>query len=196
MRVKTAWFKQAHQPRPASQTGSVLALTIWRLAEQAVAGLSRAGYDIVTPERGLRILAEMGAFLLHAADRMLYRRVPEAERAGLLQACGSRLAEIMEQNVHDLSGDDGFDYRASFIDLLNRRGTEYAAIAGDAAGFPLRRQLASCVRELMLEGDRHWITDQVMESEAPRALATLERAIDGFYPPPAATAPERQKASD
>jgi hypothetical protein len=185
VRVKTVWFKQAEAPRGAANVASVLASTIWRVSDRAVDGLSKAGYEIVTPERGLRIVAEMIAFLLHMADRMVYGRVPEAERAALVQGTGARLAEIMEENIHAIAGADGFDHRADLIAFVNRRGAEYSAFECDPArpSFQVLRFLASAVRELMLEHDAHWVGDEIMEIQAPEALATLAKAVDGFYPP-------------
>jgi hypothetical protein len=35
----------------------------------------------------------------------------------------------------------------------------------------------------MAEADQHWVADQLMEIQAPEALGTLKKTIDGFYPP-------------
>ena len=186
LRVKTVWFKQAAGQRPAGEVGSVLASTIWRVADNTVTGLSKADYDIITPERGVRIIGEMAAFLLHMADRMLYGRVADDERAKLVQATGVRLADVMVQNIRAMVSDDGFDYRANFIDMLNRRGAEYADFTCDPAqpSFPVLRFLALGIRELMAGADQHWVADQVMEIQAPEALGILKKTLDGLYPPP------------
>lgn len=185
LRVKTVWFKQAASGRPAEEVASVLAATIWRLADNAVTGLSKADYDIITPERGLRILAEMAAFLLHVTDRSVHGRIAEGARGRLVQATGARLADVMVENVLAIVGDDGFDYRANFVDMLNRRAAEYAEMAFDPArpSFEVLRYLALAVRELATEADQRWVADQVMEILAPEALGTLKKTLDGFYPP-------------
>ena len=184
LRVKTVWFKKDAE-RPARELASVLALTLWRLADRFVDGLSKADYDIVTPERGVRIIGEMAAFLLHMSDRMVYGRIPEAERGRLIQSTASRLAELVVENIRALVVDDGFDYRANFIAMLNRRGADYASFECDPAkpSFPVLRYLALAVREVMIEADQHWVADQIMEIQAPEALGTLKKTIDGFLPP-------------
>lgn len=186
LRVKTVWFKKDGEQRPARDVASVLASTIWRLAERTVDGLSKADYDILTAERGVRIIGEMAAFLLHMSDRMVYGRIPDEERGGLIQGTATRLAEIVVENIHSLVVDDDFDYRANFIDMLNRRGADYASFecAPAQPSFQVLRYLALAVREVMLEADQHWVADQVMEIQAPEALGTLKKTIDGFYPPP------------
>jgi hypothetical protein len=183
LRVKTVWFKNAGG-RSAAEIGSVLASTIWRLADNAVSSLSKADCDIVTPERGIRIVGELAAFLLHMSDRMVYGRVPEAERAQLIQGTGRRLAELVRDNIREMVGDDGFDYKANFIDMLNRRAADYATFecAPEKPSFALLRYLGLAVRELMLESDQPWVADQIMDLQAPEALGTLKRTIDGFYP--------------
>lgn len=184
LRVKTVWFKKAAGPRSPAEVGGVLASTIWRLADNAVTGLSKADYDIITPERGIRILGEMAAFLLHLTDRTVHGRVGKDERARLVQATGARLADVMVENIHAMVGDDGFDYRGNFIDMLNRRAAEYAEFAFDPAqpSFDVLRYLALAIRELAAGADQPWVADQVMEILAPEALATLAKTIDGFYP--------------
>ncbi len=186
LRIKTVWFKNAGG-RSAAEVSSVIASTIWRLADETVTNLSKADFDILTPERGMRILGEMAAFLLHMTDRMLYGRVPEAERAQLVQHAGRRLAEIAEENVRQIVGEDGFDYKANFIDMLNRRAADYATFEATAEnpGFPMLRYLGLAVQELMLESDRHWVADYLMDVYAPEALGALKKQVDGLLAQPA-----------
>jgi len=184
LRVKTVWFRKEAGARPPAEVATVLASTLWRLADNAVSGLSKADYDILTAERGVQVIGEMIAFLVHMADRMVHGRIPEPERAALLQATGMRVAELMAENVRAMVGEDGFDYRANFVDFLNRRGADYATFEFDPArpSFPVMRYLGLAIRERMTEADRHWVADQVMEFAAPEALGTLKKTVDGFYP--------------
>lgn len=197
LRLKTVWFKNAGG-RSSAELASVLASTIWRLADNAVTNLSKWDCDIITPERGMRILGEMAAFLVHMTDRMLYGRVPEEERARLVQSAGKRLAQIVHDNIREMGADDGFDYQANFIDLLNRRAADYATFecAPDKPSFPLLRYLGLAVRELMLESDQHWVADQIMDIQAPEALGTLKKTVDGLLAPPPARREQRSIAGD
>ena len=192
LRVKTVWFKNAGG-RSSAEIASVLASTIWRLADNIVSNLSKWDCDIVTPERGMRILGEVAAFLLHMSDRMAYGRIPEAERAQLIQAAGRRLAGIVQDNIREMFGNDGFDYQANFIDLLNRRAADYATFecAPEKPSYPLLRYLGLAVRELMLESDQPWVADQIMDIQAPEALGTLKKTVDGLLAP----APSTQRRS-
>lgn len=184
LRLKTVFFKNAGG-RSSAEIASVLASTIWKLSDEVVANLSKWDCDIVTPERGMKILGEMSAFLLHMSDRLAYPRLAEAERARFIQAAGRRLAEIMQDNIRAMIGDDGFDYKANFIDLINRRATDYATFecTPEKPGYPILRYLGLAVREHMLESDQHWVADQIMDIQAPEALGMLKKTVDGLLSP-------------
>ena len=68
--------------------------------------------------------------------------------------------------------------------MLNRRGAEYATFECDPEqpSFQVLRFLALAIRELMTDADQRWVIDQVMEIQAPEALGTLKKTLDGFYP--------------
>ena len=195
IRLKTVFFKNAGG-RSTAETASVLASTIWRIADEVVTNLSKWDCDIVTPERGMKILGEMAAFLLHMADRMAYGRMPEPERARFIQVAGQRLGEIVQDNIRAMVGADGFDYKAKFIDLLNRRAADYATFecTPEKPGYPILRYLGLAIREHMLDSDQHWVADQIMDIQAPEALGMLKKTVDGLLAPPAA-GPRRQAVS-
>lgn len=182
LRVKTVWFKKVGEIPSPEKTGSVLASTVWRLSDAVVINLSKADYDIITPQRGFRIIGEMIAFLSHISDRMLHGRIEETQRAALMQALGVRLAEVMAENIVAVTGDDGFDYKANFLQFLNRRAGEYAQFEFDPAkpNFSVLRFLGHCLLEIMEERDQPWVIDQIMELEAPQAIETLQKTVDGL----------------
>lgn len=197
IRLKTVFFKNAGG-RSSAETASVLASTIWRVADEVVTNLSKWDCDIVTPERGMKILGEMAAFLLHMADRMAYGRMPEPERARFIQVAGQRLAEIVQDNIRAMVGADGFDYKANFIELLNRRAAEYATFecTPEKPGYPILRFLGLAIREHMLESDQHWVADQIMDIQAPEALGMLKKTVDGLLAPESARPARRTVSGD
>jgi hypothetical protein len=197
MRVKTVWFSKQGARAPA-EIATVVASTLWRLADTLVDNLSKAGYDIITPARGFKILAEVLAFGLHLSDRAAHGKLSAEERAALVQGIGSRLGQLMEENVRPLVGEDGRDYRAEFIDMLNRRGEDYATFdfPENGASFPALRYLGAQIREVMDEHDQHWIMDQVMDIEMPEVLGTLKKTLDGLFSPAGATPAPRRMSGD
>lgn len=186
-RVKTVWFKKDGVQRGAEEVATALATTIWRMADRAVDDLSKADYDIVTPQRGFKIIAEMTAFAVHYVDRLVYGRLGEAERARLVSALGRRLAEIMEDNILSFTGgqkDPDYDYKQGYIDMLNERMAEYAhyEFSADQASFQALRFLSLQIRDVMEKSDQSWIQDQIMDIEMPQMMGTVKKQVDGFYP--------------
>ncbi len=186
MRVKTIFFKRQGE-RPIEDLASVVASTLWRLADELVDNLSKVEYDIVTPARGFKIIAEVTAFGLHVCDRRAHAELAPEKRAALIQSIGKRLADTMEQNVRPLVGQDGRDYRAEYIDMLNRRADDYATFDFPVTGasFPALRYLGQQIREGMEVHDQHWIMDHVMDIEMPALLGQLKKTLDGLFSPDA-----------
>ncbi len=186
LRVKTVWFKK-HGERPAEEVATVLASNIWRLADKAVDNLSKADFDIITPERGFKIIGELTCFLVHFVDRLAFDRMDDAKRQDLVSAVGVSLAENMERNILELTDgrrDPDYDYQDGYIDLLNRRMADYSEFEfpDDKASFQSLRFLSLMVREGMEKSDQTWIQDQLMDIEVPEMMGTVKKSMDGFYP--------------
>ena len=183
IRVKTVWFKKDGE-RTADEIASAVATTTWRVADKAVDNLGRENYDIITAERGFKLIAEFLAFLVHYCDRMAYATLPSERRMAVLQAVSHRLGEVMEQNVHSMVGkDDGRDYKKEFIDFLNRRFEEYAAFEfpeDDKASFPALRFLGLQIRDEMGDNDKTWVMDQIMDIEMPEMMGTVRKSFKGL----------------
>jgi len=188
-RVKTVWFKKEGGQRAADEVATALATTIWRMADRAVENLSKADYDIVTPQRGFKIIGELTAFAVHYVDRLVYPRLPEAERVALITALGKWMAGVMEDNILDFTGgvkDPDYDYQQGYLDMLNARMAEYAhyEFPADKASFQALRFLSLQIREGMEKTDQSWIQDQIMDIEMPEIMGTVKKQVDGFFPPP------------
>lgn len=188
VRVKTVWFKKEGE-RPVEETASVLSSALWRLADKAVDNLSRAEYDIVTPQRGFRILGELTCFLTHYVDRLVYGRMDDDRRAALITAIALQLAGVMEGNILDFTGgqkDPEYDYQQGYIDLMNTRMADYSEFEfpTDKASFQALRFLSLQIRDVMEDSDKTWIQDQLMDIEVPEMMGATKKAVDGFFPAP------------
>jgi hypothetical protein len=183
IRVKTIWFKKDGERTPEEIAGAV-ATTAWRVADKAIDNLGRENYDIITPDRGFKLIAEFLAFLVHYCDRMAYATLPPERRAAVLQAVSNRLAEVMELNVREVVGkDDPRNYKQEFIDFLNRRFADYAEFEfpdDDKASFPALRFLGLQIREEMGDDDKTWVMDQIMEIEMPEMMGTVRKSFKGL----------------
>lgn len=181
MRVKSRWNDKGKERTPEDIAGA-LAFIAWRIAGNAVLNLENEDYQTDTQAQRLDIMAELLAFLVHLVDRLAYGKIDEADRQRYIGALGLRLAETMQDNRVDAQG--AGEYRAAFVDLLNRRMDDYAELpfADGGPGFGMRRYLGDRVAQAM--GPRHnkWITQQVMDIEVPEALETLHKALRNLLP--------------
>lgn len=183
VRVRTIWFKK-DDARSAEEIATVVAATIWRVADKAVDNLGRENYDIITPARGFKLIAEFLAFLVHYCDRMAYATLTPERRIAVLQAVANRLGEVMEQNVREVVGkNDPRNYKQEFIDFLNRRFADYAEFEfpdEEKASFPALRFLGLQIRDEMGDNDKTWIMDQIMDIEMPEMMGTVRKSFKGL----------------
>ncbi|MBN8771858.1 MAG: hypothetical protein J0I46_09890 [Thiobacillus sp.] len=183
IRVKTVWFKKDGE-RSAEEIATAVATTTWRVADKAVDNLGRENYDIITPARGFKLIAEFLAFLVHYCDRMAYATLTPERRIAVLQAVANRLGEVMEQNVREVVGkNDPRNYKQEFIDFLNRRFADYAEFEfsdEEKASFPALRFLGLQIRDEMGDNDKTWIMDQIMDIEMPEMMGTVRKSFKGL----------------
>ncbi|WP_018078250.1 hypothetical protein [Thiobacillus denitrificans] len=183
VRVRTVWFKRDGE-RSAEEIASSVASTIWRVADKAVDNLGREDYDIITPARGFKLIAECLAFLVHYCDRMAYGTLTPERRAAVLQAISTRLGEVMEENIIEAVGPDPTrNFKAEFVDFLNRRFVDYAEFEfpdDDKASFPALRFLGLQIRDEMGDSDKTWIMDQIMDIEMPEMMGTVRKSFKGL----------------
>ncbi|ROR32181.1 hypothetical protein [Inmirania thermothiophila] len=176
VRLKSRWHRK-DAPRRAEEVGSAVAFSAWKVALEGVRRLLGAGYELESDPRRFAILGEFAAFLLQMADRYAYGRLEDEQRRRMIVAAGRRMAEVMEENQRERLGPG--DYRAAFIDHLNRRLQEYAELSfvGEEPGFSSIRYLGEVVCEHAGDWDRRWLKEQVMEVEAPEAVRAFRRAL-------------------
>lgn len=181
MRVKSHWNKpdKTHTPEAIA---SVLNAAAWNIATHSVLEMEKAGLLADTQLQRLTVIAEFMAFLVHIADRLAATRMDVDERGRFINALGVRAAELMAGNLADLQGPG--DYRASFIDTLNERMSEYAEFGFSEASGPdigFLRGFGRRVTAAMGPRDERWILERVMEVAAPEAIETLAKTMRSLF---------------
>ena len=183
VKVRTIWFKKDGE-RTADEIASAVATTTWRVADKAMDNLGRENYDIITPARGFKLIAEFIAFLAHYCDRMAYATLSPERRIAVMQAVSNRLGEIMQENIITTVGPDpDRNFKQEFIDFLNRRFEDYSEFEfpnEEKASFPALRFLGLQIREEMGDDDKTWIMDQIMDIEMPEMMGTVRKSFTGL----------------
>ena len=187
--VKTRWRKKGE--RTLAERAGVIGANVWKISLEIFKHMEKEGFRFGSGRLVTDVLAEFIAFLVQLADRAVYGKLSEADRATLIGEVVRHLAATMENNQQDLFGPG--EYRKPFIDLLNTRFGEYAGFeyAGAEPGHPCLRLLAATVSDAMASGDNKWVLEQMMEIEAPEMVRLVRKLIEqtveaGISSPPPA----------
>ena len=183
--VKTRWRKKGE--RTLAERAGVIGANVWKISLEVFKHMEREGFRFGSDRLVTDVLTEFIAFLVQLADRAVYGRLSEADRAALIGEVVRHLAATMDNNQQDLFGPG--EYRKPFIDLLNARFGEYAGFdyPGGEPGYPCLRFFAAKVSEAMASGDNKWVVEQMMDIEAPEMVRLVGKLIEqtGAAGPPA-----------
>jgi hypothetical protein len=162
-----------------AENASVIAALGWRLTQQAIRRMRQAGFDIEAGPQYFEVVCEFLAFVLHAADRIVFGCVQRAQRTEFTTALAHALARILDENGEMLGGTAPAACGEHFIDVANRRADDYAHLRFDdnGPGFAFACYFGNQLRELLADKDRSWIVDHIIEVEAPEAVRAVSKAL-------------------
>jgi hypothetical protein len=174
--VKTRWRKKG--ARTVEERAGVIGANVWKIALEVFKHMEKEGFRFGSDRMTTEVISEFIAFLVQLADRAVYGRLAEEERAALIGAVVRHLAATMENNQQDLFGPG--EYRKPFIDLLNARFGEYAGFEyrDGEPGYPCLRFFAGKVADAMAPGDNKWVVEQMMDIEAPEMVRLVRKLVD------------------
>lgn len=195
MRIKSQWFQNA-TPKTPQQTASVMALITWRTAQNMLTQMRAARFDIEVGSQYFAFTGEVLVFLIQVLDRMAYQRMQAPARAQFVTALVLRVAQVLQENEDALLGlpPAGVStHHDRFIDLFNQLADHYAdfGYGPDGPDFAFMRYFGHRIEAIMPQKDQRWVVDQIMASEVPDALETLQRAMRGVL----STEPRPARAS-
>ena len=174
--VKTRWRKKG--ARTVEERAGVIGANVWKIALEVFKHMEKEGFRFGSDRLTTEVIAEFIAFLVQLADRAVYGKLAEEERAALIGAVVRHLAATMENNQQDLFGPG--EYRKPFIDLLNARFGEYAGFEyrDGEPGYPCLRFFAGKVADAMASGDNKWVVEQMMEIESPEMVRLVRKLVE------------------
>ena len=174
--VKTRWRKKG--ARTVEERAGVIGANVWKIALEVFKHMEKEGFRFGSDRLTTEVITEFIAFLVQLADRAVYGRLAEEERAALIGAVVRHLAATMENNQQDLFGPG--EYRKPFIDLLNVRFAEYAGFEyrDGEPGYPCLRCFAGKVADAMAPGDNKWVVEQMMEIESPELVRLVRKLVE------------------
>lgn len=183
MRIKSQWFRGGAAKTPR-QSASVMAFIAWRVTQNMLNRMRVARFDIEVGPQYFAFTREVLVFLIQVLDRMASTRMNESERSEFMTALVQRIAQILQDNEDDLMGQPTAGeptHYDRFIDLCNQLAEHYADFDYGAQGpdFAFTRYFAHRIEAIMPRKDQPWALDQIMASEVPEALETLQRGMRG-----------------
>jgi len=162
------------------ENAQALAFIYWRLALDYAKTLHGEKFIYDSDEQRIKVIAEYLAMFLQVSDRLSYGKIDDESRQEFITYLAIRLSDHMQDNATDMFGEG--DYKTSFIDMLNRRSTEYAEFdysVEDGPGYSFMQCFGSAVQNVM--GDEHhdnkWVIDQIMDIDGPEAVKKAEKAL-------------------
>ncbi|MEO8121588.1 MAG: hypothetical protein ABI606_19965 [Rhodoferax sp.] len=183
MRIKSQWFRSGAAKTP-QQTASAMAFIAWRVAQNMLKQMRSARFDIEVGPQYFAFTREVLVFLTQVLDRMAFERMGGEGRAEFITALVRRVAEVLQENEDTLLGAPPAgqpSHYDEFIALFNELADHYADFGHgpDGPDFAFVRYLGHRVEALMPEKDQRWVVDQIMATEVPEAVLTLQRAMQG-----------------
>lgn len=181
IRIKSQWFRQGTARSP-QQTASAMAFITWRVAQNMLAQMRTAQFDIDIGAQYFGFTREVLVFLIQAIERMASVHMDAAQRGAFMVALVQRVAQILQENEDRLMGPPAPgqpSHYDSFIDQYNALCDHYADFGYGARGpdFAFTRYLGHRIEALMPQKDRLWVVDQIMAIEVPDAVQMLQGAM-------------------
>lgn len=175
LRLKTKF--RTRGPRTLEQRASVVASNVWKIAQETCRRMEKEDYPLGSDSQVAAVMTEIMAFLVQAADRLVYGQLSEEERAAFINALGSHLARLIQDNLTETCGPG--DYRTPFIAVLNARLADYAEFEFGERGpsYASLRYLGDKVSEAMAATDNRWALERVVDVEAPEIIKHLKRLL-------------------
>lgn len=179
--IKTRWRRKGVRTLP--ELAGILGANVWKIALEVFKHMEKEGFRFGSDRMVMTVLTEFIAFLVQLADRSVYGKLSETDRATLIGETVRHLAATMENNRHDLLGPG--DYRKAFIDFLNARFADYAKFDYPGAepdysclGFFSAKVSEAMVSDHTAAGDNRWVVEQMMDIEAPEMVLLVKKLID------------------
>jgi len=182
MRVKSQWFK-SETPKGAAEIAGAAAFIVFRIAQNSLKNMRQARFELPPGATYFAFLAEFLAFLTLVADRIAHGRGDERWRIEFTTALANRVGAFLADNESSLLGvDTPEEIKRRFVALVNARSADYSDCRWSDAGpdYAFLRCLGHRVAEVMERHEQTWAVTQVIDSEAPDATETLQRAMAGL----------------
>ena len=180
LRIKSHWHDEDSE-RSFQEVAGALAFIAWRIATDKAINLHGERFVYDSDRQRMAVIREYLYFQIQIVDRMVHGIIEETDRRKLIVQLALKLAEHVQDNSLDLFGPGS--YGKPFIDLLNRRGADYAELnfTDEGPSYPFLRHLGHEIQVVMGEREENrWVIDQVMDKDGWEVYEQLSRAVQNL----------------
>lgn len=181
-RIKSHWYNDETE-RSLNDIAGAIAFIAWRIAKDKAINLHGERFIYEDDRQRMAVIIEYLYFQVQILDRLAHPLLEEAQRRTLIVQLVRRLAHHVQDNSVDLFGPG--EYGTPFIDGLNRRNAEYAALGCTAEGpsYPFLRHLGYQIQQTMgTWKENRWVIDQVMDRDGGEIYKQIARAFRDLIP--------------
>ena len=182
-RVADRWRNPERQGS-IHDSAKAAAYRAWAIALASTKDLHEAEFVYTDDIQRIAVIGEYLAFLVHFADRLCSAVFSSDQRASFVSHMAQYCSRHLHRNACEILGSG--DHRRRFIDLYNRRSSEYAEspLEGEDPGFGLLRALGANIQQLMGNTQTNrWVIDQVISIDGPQAIDSFRRSFDRLLEP-------------
>jgi len=187
IRIKSKWFKRDND-RPSEdllkENGQALAFISWRLAMDKAINLHGEDFVYENDQQRVYVIAEYLVYMICVADRHVYERITDEDRAHFVASLAKNLASHVQDNCLDLFGEG--DYKPNFISMINMRAEGYALYDYSQESGPsynFFHYFGTQVQKAMSKEhhENKWVIDQVMDVDGPEVIEKFIDALDNLF---------------
>jgi hypothetical protein len=176
------------------EKANILAYNIWQISLAGAKNLHQEDYLFESDAQRVGVIREYLVFMVHVADRMVFDKLNEADRATFVNVLAQYTANQIQRNTEEIAGPG--EYKASYLATINDRFNEYSrgSFEDGKSGYSLLRMFGENVRQIMGDDQTNkWTIDQIMDVDGPLLVGKMADSLNSIIGKP--DAEEKSKTS-
>lgn len=170
MRIKSKWHNNSK--KTLQEIASAISFDSWRLTKNQLEDLINEGFKVEKTEV-FGVIQVYLYFIINCVDRLTFAKFSFAERQEFMTAVVKQCAHYFQDNKADRI--EAGDYYQEFIDGYNSITKEYGKCDFNSSpDYSFLIIFAGGVKNATTTVDEKWITQQIIEIQAPDTFANVE----------------------
>lgn len=176
------------------EKANILAYNIWQISLAGAKNLHQEDYLFESDAQRVGVIREYLVFMVHVADRMVFDKLNETDRATFVNVLAQYTAKQIQRNTEEIAGPG--EYKASYLATINDRFNEYSrgSFEDGKPGYSLLRMFGENIRQIMGDDQTNkWTIDQIMDVDGPLLVGKMADSLNSIIEQPSTE--EKSKTS-